>query len=261
MCCKLILDEIIDYKRREIEGKKKAVGQIDEAALARTDRDFAQAIKRIDGRLPKVIAEIKKASPSKGIIRNNFEPVKIARSYENAGASAISVLTDEKFFQGNLEYLKTCREAVSLPILRKDFIIDMFQVFESRAAGADAVLLIAAVLDANKLRKFRLAAESLGMASLVEVHNEQELCKAVESGASIIGINNRNLQTFEVDIETTLKLAPAVPPNTILVSESGISGKEELHKLAEAGVDAVLIGEALMRSDDPGLALKELTAE
>lgn len=261
MCCKLILDEIIEYKRHEVEKQKKSVGRIDETALQCSDRDFANAIRRAENELPKVIAEVKKASPSKGIIRSDFEPVKIALSYENAGAAAISVLTDEKFFQGHLEYLKACREAVSLPALRKDFIIDEFQILESRASGADAMLLIAAVLDTDELKQFRETAESLGMAGLVEVHDEDELRKAVQSEARIIGINNRDLRTFEVDINTTLKLAKAAPKDVILVSESGISNKNDLYRLADAGIDAVLIGEALMRADDPGAALRGLTAK
>lgn len=253
----MILDDIAKQKQIEVTERKrlKPSIQIDTSTPA---RDFAEAIRRMDGSLPHVIAEVKKASPSKGVIRADFDPVAVAKAYELAGAAAISVLTDEKFFQGSLAYLAECRNAVSLPVLRKDFIIDSYQIDEARAAGADAVLLIAALLDTDTLRAFREHIERLGMAALVEVHNEPELESALKSGAKIVGINNRNLQTFGVDIETTFRLLPSIPSGLIVVSESGISSSDDLKQLADAGVDAVLIGETFMRAPDPGQKLKEL---
>ena len=206
-----------------------------------------------------MIAEVKKASPSKGLIRADFDPEAIARSYESAGASAISVLTDEKFFQGSLDYLKLVKRTVSLPVLRKDFIIDAYQVFEARTAGADAILLIVAALPHDSLTALMNCASELGMDQLVEVHDESELETALEVGAPLIGINNRNLRTFEVTLDTTARLLPMIP-RAKTVSESGIFTRRDMVSLGAMGVDAVLIGEALMRQDDIQAKLAELTA-
>lgn len=253
----MILDEIVSYKRIEVEERKKSSLPILEPTSL-TTRNFADALRKPEGALPRIIAEVKKASPSKGVIRTDFDHVAIAKAYEDAGAAAMSVLTDEKFFQGHLSYMTQCREATSLPTIRKDFIIDEFQIREASAAGADAILLIAAILDPMALKAFREAAAAMGMASLVEVHNEQELESALSSGAEIIGINNRDLQTFMVDIETTFRLRRLIPDDKIVVSESGIATRNDLNRLADAGVDAALIGETFMRAQDPGAKLREL---
>ncbi len=252
----MILDKIVAHKRIEVEERKARLRGFGE--LPTDTRDFASAIRRPDGAMPRVISEVKKASPSKGVIRADFEPISIATRYEQCGASALSVLTDEEFFQGKLEYLTQCRNSTSLPALRKDFVIDEFQITEARAAGSDAVLLIAALLDTETLKKFREYAALLGMASLVEVHDESELESALTSGAEIVGINNRNLQTFEVSLETTFRLLSRIPQSKIVVSESGISTCEDMKRLADAGVDAALVGESLMRRQDPGEKLLEL---
>lgn len=213
-----------------------------------------------------VIAEVKKASPSKGIIREDFNPMDIALQYEKSGASAISVLTEEHFFLGSPKYLQEVHRAVSIPVLRKDFLLDPIQIPEARALGADAVLLIAAFLEKGKLRMLLEASSDFGLDALVEVHSESELEDAMKSGARIIGINNRNLKTFHVDFETTFKLLPSLrrtseqpsDGGTIVVSESGISNHEQVTRLSEAGVDAILVGESLMRSDDIGGKLQTL---
>lgn len=256
----MILDEIIEHKRAEVK-ERKAQAPIDslerEAALSPPVRDFTSAL-RTEGPTPAVIAEIKKASPSKGVIRADFDPPAIAKAYEYAGAAAISVLTDEKFFQGSLNHLRAVRQTVSIPVLRKDFIIDPYQVYEARAAGADAALLIAAALSERELAVLFNLCQELGMSALVEVHSEREIKMAVNVGARIIGINNRDLQTFKVDISTTLRLQIHIPEDRIIISESGILSREDIRYLKDRDVDAVLIGEALMRAPDPGIALKEL---
>jgi indole-3-glycerol phosphate synthase len=204
-----------------------------------------------------LIAEIKKASPSKGVLREDFDPVTIARCYEDSGADAISILTDSAFFQGSLEYLRLVRDSVKLPLLRKDFIIDFYQLYEAAVYGADAVLLIVSVLG-EQLKSFLDHAHSLGLDALVEVHNGDELSIALKAGAKIIGVNNRDLSTFNMDLRTTFNLAGLVPDSCLLVSESGISTGEHIMSLAESGVDAVLIGETLMTSPSPGLKVKEM---
>lgn len=266
----MILDEILRCKREELEARRAATPLREleaRAADAAPPVDFAGALGRRPNGLPAVIAEVKKASPSKGIIRRDFEPVAIARAYQSAGAAAISVLTDERFFQGSLQYLTAIRQAVTLPVLRKDFILDEYQIFEARAAGADAVLLIAAALQEPNLKRLAAMSAELGMASLVEVHDETEMETALRVGASLIGINNRNLQTFEVSLEATARLAKLAHRSTLnaqpsirLVSESGIFSRADLEMLAGLGVDAVLIGEALMRERDVGAKLRELIA-
>lgn len=265
----MILDQILADKRIEIEAAKARTSLEElQAALANAPppRDFRSALRMTEGqsavRGPKpairLIAEIKKASPSKGLIRADFDPVSIARSYEVSGASAISVLTDEKYFQGCLEYLTSAHQSVELPVLRKDFIVTQYQIYEARAAGADAILLIVAALAKAELVGLMAVADDLGMASLVEVHSDTELNAALKSGAKIIGINNRNLRTFETSLNTTLGLAAQVPADRVLISESGIASRTDVESLMEVGVDAILVGESLMRDLDPGKKVKEL---
>jgi indole-3-glycerol phosphate synthase len=220
-------------------------------------KGFANALKS-NGNSVALIAEVKKASPSKGIIREDFNPADIALAYERAGAKAISVLTDQQFFQGSGEYLADIRKAVQLPLLRKDFIIDELQIYEARLLGADAILLIAAILDQVQLRAYRELAEQLGMDALVEVHNLAEMDKAVNSGARLLGINNRDLQTFHVSLDTTAQLAQAVPSGCLLVSESGIFTSEDIDFVQRAGAGAVLVGESLMRQPNIGEAVQKL---
>jgi indole-3-glycerol phosphate synthase len=259
----LILDDIIRHKREEVAHRRvenpvaelKAV-----AAAAPRARNFAAAIRRGCQPSLKIIAEVKKASPSKGVIREDFSPVEIARVYEANGASAISVLTDERFFQGSLQYLVDIKSAVALPVLRKDFVVDEYQIYESRAAGADAILLIVAALTDDELSRFHGLAASLGMGCLVEVHDAEEMDRADAIGAKVIGVNNRDLQTFNVDISTSAEMFPRAPKGAILVSESGITSREDMTFLAKCGAHAVLIGESLMRSGDIGAKLRGLAA-
>jgi len=204
-----------------------------------------------------VIAEIKKASPSAGVIRKDFEPVKIAQSYVKAGAKALSILTDEKYFQGSLEYIEQVRSLVPVPILRKDFLIDPYQLLEARAFGADAVLLIVAALDNEQLRNLLEKTSEFGMDALVEVHSADEMKTAIDAGAKIIGINNRNLETFKIDLATTEQLAPLAPSGTVLVGESGLHTKNDIQRMIQAGVDAVLVGTHFMKHPDPGIALQQ----
>jgi len=248
-----ILDQIVAEKRREV-ARLHPPGK---PATTRADRrDFAGALRRPMG--VALIAEVKKASPSAGIIRADFDPVRIAGEYEAAGAAVVSVLTDETFFQGHLDYLRQIRAAVRLPLLRKDFIIDELQIYEAEAGGADAVLLIAAILDDAQLRAFRQLARQLKLAALVEVHDERELARAVAAGAEIIGINNRNLSTFRVDLATTEQLAAQIPAGTTIVAESGIHTRADVARMAAAGVHAILVGESLMRSANIAGQVQEL---
>ena len=255
----MILDDIVARKKeRLIELKRKSIqAELEKAAtLASIPRDFTAALEH--GGKPAVIAEIKKASPSAGEIRANLEVAEIAASYERAGAAAISVITEEDFFQGKLGYLTEVKTAVSLPILCKDFIIDPIQVLAARAAGADALLLIAAILKKSSLLELLGMARDLSMACLVEVHNEEEMERVLTTDARIIGINNRNLRTFQVSLDTTFKLRPSIPSDRLVVSESGIQEQSDLQSLASAAVDAVLVGTSLMRAEDPGQKLREL---
>jgi indole-3-glycerol phosphate synthase len=259
-----ILDRIVAVKRDEVAAGR---ARSDLAAMrARAEaqagaRDFVGALRRrVDAGDAAVIAEVKKASPSKGVLRADFRPAEIAASYERHGAAALSVLTDAPFFQGAPEYLAAARAATSLPALRKDFIVDPWQVYESRALGADAVLLIAAALDDAEMRDFEAIALTLGMAVLVEVHDEGELERALALDTPLVGINNRNLRTFEVTLETTLSLLPRVPAGRVVVTESGIVGAADVRRMRAAGVNAFLVGEAFMRADDPGVALAALLA-
>ncbi|MHB1458560.1 MAG: indole-3-glycerol phosphate synthase TrpC [Armatimonadota bacterium] len=258
----MILDKIIAHKGPEVAARKQLISlerMMSEANNAPPALDFKSAITRgADSDPVRLIAEVKKASPSKGLIRADFDPVEIARMYEKAGASAISVLTDEKYFQGHLDYLRAIRSTVGIPLLRKDFIIDEYQIYEARAAGADAILLIAAALSRDTISAFKHISSDLGMASLVETHTADEMMIAIDAGAEIIGINNRNLQTFEVSLETTLELAMMAPDGCILVSESGIFTRADVMMLHEAGVDAILVGESLMREADPAMKVMYL---
>jgi indole-3-glycerol phosphate synthase len=222
-------------------------------------RDFVGAMRaKIAAGLPAVIAEVKKASPSKGVLRADFIPADIAQSYAECGAACLSVLTDAQFFQGSIDYLKQARASCQLPVLRKDFMVDAYQIYDSRAMGADAVLLIASCLDDMQMRDFEAIAQSLDMAVLVEVHDEAELERALRLKTPLIGINNRNLKTFEVSLETTLSLRNKVPADRILVAESGIQSRDDVLRLGAAGVSAFLVGEAFMRAAEPGEALAAL---
>jgi indole-3-glycerol phosphate synthase len=255
------LSQIVEVKRARLERWKQAHPAGGEglsavrSTLIRT-RSFYDALDRSD-RL-NLIAEMKKASPSKGVLREEYDPVEIAIDYESHGAAAISILTEEDYFQGAMEHIRRVRPVVSRPLLRKDFIFDPCQIYETAAAGADAVLLIAAILDATMLTNLIRLAEEVGLDSLVEVHDLHELNTAVACGARIIGINNRDLTTLKVDLHTTLQLAPHVPDAAILVSESGIQTADDIRMLRDVGCDAFLIGEAFMKSDKPGRALREL---
>ncbi|MCL5104275.1 MAG: indole-3-glycerol phosphate synthase TrpC [Armatimonadetes bacterium] len=269
----MILDTILEEKRAEVERRSAAMPVRElksRVSDAPTPIGFMRRLSRDASGLPAVIAEVKKASPSKGVIRPDFDPEAIARAYESAGASAISVLTDEKFFQGSLDFLRLVKRTVSLPVLRKDFIIDEYQVFESRTAGADAILLIVAALEKSVLAQLMNRATELGMDCLVEVHDEAEVDIALHVGAPLIGINNRNLQTFEVSLNTTERLLRSAEcgvrsgkfgvrtDGAKFVSESGIFTREDIVHLGELGVEAVLIGEALMREQDIEAKLREL---
>ncbi len=254
----MILDDIVEVKRREVAQRKKTTPlSALEAATKEMPptRDFRRAL---TGGACAIIAEVKRRSPSRGIIREDFDPVGIAREYERYGAAAVSVLTDETFFGGSEADLTAVKSAISLPVLRKEFIIDPWQIHESRAIGADALLIIAAILGENQLREYRDLAASLGLASLVEVHDRRELEMALGAGAEIVGINNRDLRTFTTDIGTSLALAPVVPENRIIVSESGFGSREEIEILLRAGVRAFLIGEALVAAPDRRAKFEEL---
>ena len=257
----MILDDIVEVKRREVAARKiKTPLSVLTAAIKGMPptRDFRRALGNGDCA---IIAEVKRRSPSRGIIREDFDPVRIAGEYEQHGAAAVSVLTDETFFGGNNKDLTAVKSAISLPVLRKEFIIDSWQIHETRAIGADALLLIAAILEANQLREYRELAASLGLASLVEVHNRTELEAALCAGAEIIGINNRDLKTFSTDIGTSLTLAPLVPTDRIVVSESGIRSRNEIKVLRQAGVRTFLIGEALVAAPDRGMKMRELLGQ
>lgn len=257
-----ILDRIVATKREELAAaiKRKPLSVVRADAESRVlTRDFLAALRaRVEVGRPAVIAEIKKASPSKGLLRADFIAADIAQSYAEHGAACLSVLTDRQYFQGAVDYLKQARASCQLPVLRKDFLVDAYQVYESRAMGADAVLLIAAILDDAQLRDFETIARSMDMAVLVEVHDATELARALKLKTPLIGINNRNLKTFEVSIDTTLTLMRDVPVERLLVCESGIHTRDDVLRLGAAGVNAFLVGEAFMRAADPGEALVTL---
>ena len=253
-----VLDTIVARKRTEIAAAKAAVPEADldrRAAALPPARDFAAALRQPGMR---VIAEVKKASPSAGVIRADFDPVAIARIYQAHGADALSVLTDEQFFQGHLSYLTACREATRLPVLRKEFVLDRYQLVEARAAGADAVLLIAEILPGDRLKTLFDQATALGLHVLVELHDAEQLPRVIDCGATLIGINNRDLRTFQTTLDHTLELLPRVPAGRLVVSESGIRTAADVRRLEQAGVKAILVGESLMRAPDVGSALDAL---
>lgn len=254
-----ILDKIVASKRLEIEQTKqeRPLHTLqDQLSAAPAPRGFFEALAE-PGPI-RLIAEVKKASPSAGLIREDFEPVEIARTYEAHGAACISVLTDEPFFQGHLDYLRAVRSAVNLPVLRKDFIIDSYQLVEARAAGADAILLIAECLDDCSLRKLHNETIELGMVPLVELYDPANLPRVLEAGATLLGVNNRNLHTFEVDLQHTLRMRQKISSECVLVGESGIKNRSDAELLEQAGVDAMLVGESLMRQPDIGRAVDQL---
>ena len=257
-----ILNEIVAVKRQELalalERKPLAAVRADAESRVLT-RDFEAALRaRLADGKSAVIAEIKKASPSKGVLRENFVPADIAQSYAEHGAACLSVLTDSQFFQGSVDFLKQARASCQLPVLRKDFIVDPYQVYESRAMGADAILLIAACLDDAQLKDLEAIARDLYMAVLVEVHDAAELERALALKTPLMGINNRNLRTFEVTLDTTLALREQVPKGRLLVTESGILVRDDVVRMRAAGINAFLVGEVFMRADDPGEALAAL---
>ena len=257
-----ILDKIVAVKRQEVAAAQKrkslAVMRADAESRVLT-RDFVGALRaKISAGNPAVIAEIKKASPSKGVLREDFIPADIAQSYAECGAACLSVLTDVQFFQGEVDYLKQARASCQLPVLRKDFMVDPYQIYESRAMGADCILLIAACLDDAQMKDLEAIARSLDMAVLVEVHDGAELDRALKLKTPLIGINNRNLKTFEVSLDTTLTLKAKVPADRLLVTESGIQTRDDVLRMGAAGVSAFLVGEAFMRAPDPGEALAAL---
>lgn len=258
----MILDEILQNKRIEVEKAKRSCllnlisSRIEDI---QPPRDFHKSIKSDGG--VKIIAEIKCASPSKGILRENFNPPEIAKSYAHNGAAAISVLTDERFFKGDLTHLRDVRDVVSVPLLRKDFIIDPYQVYEARLYGADAILLIAGALKTKALTELLGLTHSMGMSAIVEVHSEDELEKALIAESRIIGINNRDLKTFNVSLGVSTRLIKLVPKGKVVISESGIGSSEDIRRLKDEGIYTFLIGEAFMKASDPGEELKNLLAE
>ena len=254
-----IMARIVAKKREDLARLPQPLEAWEREAALRLParRDFRAALA---AGAPAIIAEIKKASPSKGVLSHDFDPARIALAYQSGGAAALSVLTDEAFFQGSLADLQAARAAVSLPVLRKDFTIDPAQILEAAAHGADAILLIAAILSARQIRDFRETAARYRISALVEVHNRPELDAAIDAGADLIGVNNRNLATFEVTLATSLALAEHMPPGALLVSESGIRHAADIVRLRAAGFHAFLVGEHLMKSPDPALALRNLVA-
>ena len=257
-----ILTKIVEVKREEVAAasSKKSLAMVRADAESRVlTRDFEGAMRaKISAGHAAVIAEIKKASPSKGILRSEFIPADIAQSYAEHGAACLSVLTDKQFFQGSVDFLKQARASCDLPVLRKDFMIDIYQIYEARAMGADAILLIAACLDDQQMADMEAVAHGLDMAVLVEVHDSAELARALKLKTRLLGINNRNLKTFEVSLQTTLDMLPNVPSDRLLITESGILSRQDVMRMRDAQVHAFLVGEAFMRASDPGEALAEL---
>jgi len=257
-----ILQRIVAVKQEEVQQARRVRSLADlhsDVAQAPPVRGFAAALQaKVAAGQPAVIAEVKKASPSKGVLREHFVPADIARSYEAGGAACLSVLTDVQFFQGSTAYLQQARAACNLPVLRKDFIIDPYQVVEARAMGADCILLIAACLDDAQMAELEVCALELGLDVLVEVHDAAELERALRLKTPLVGVNNRNLRTFEVSLDTTLELRDRIPAGRLLVTESGILGREDVRRMRAAGVHAFLVGEAFMRAPEPGVALQGL---
>lgn len=252
-----ILAEIVQHKRQEVTALQEHAVFLEQQAYERKHkpRPFISALRTAE---TAIIAEIKKASPSRGLLASEFHPALLAQAYEKGGAACLSVLTDHEYFQGSLHDLEVARAASAIPVLRKDFTIDRVQIFQAAAHSADAILLIAAILTTEELRQFRELAASLQLAALVEVHNHDELLKAVDSGADLIGVNNRDLETFEVSLDTSLRLSYLMPASAVRVSESGIRTRADIDLLRGAGFEAFLVGESLMKSHDPALALGEL---
>ena len=252
------LDEIIEHKKHKLEKAQEALSldEMEKMAVPVKNRGFKAAISR--GGKINLIAELKKASPSHGVIRHDYDPEAIARIYKKSGAAALSVLTEDKYFQGSMDHIRTVRQAVDLPVLRKDFIISEYQIYESAVAGTDAVLLMATTLERGMLKALLHEAKSLGIDALVEVHDQRDLDKAVGAGAEIIGINNRNLKTLEIDLDITRELIEKIPAGKIIVSESGIREPEDVQSLASLGVKAVLVGTVFMESDDIGSEVKRV---
>jgi len=260
----MFLETILVHKKDDIRSREKLIPleAVKQAASHRPlPRDFFSALYEKHDNLSRIIAEIKKASPSKGIIQNDFDPEKIGAIYQNAGARAISILTEKNFFQGDIEYLSLVRKSVEIPLLCKDFIIDSYQIYEAACHGADGFLLIAAILSRQQIEDFLSLGRELGMEALVEVHSEEELMEVLRTSTKIIGINNRDLKTFKTEIATTLSLIKFIPAGKVIVSESGINTREQIELMEKAGVHAFLIGEALMREKDPGKKLRELKGE
>jgi indole-3-glycerol phosphate synthase len=258
-----ILDTILTHKQTEVAERRSRIALADlrtQASEASSPRDFLGALQRPKTGKTALIAEVKKASPSAGIIRADFNPVQVARIYETHGADCLSVLTDERFFQGHDDYLRAIRQAVALPLLRKDFIVDEWQIYEARMIGADAVLLIAAALSPAQIVDYQAIADTLGMAALVEVHTDREMETALAANARLIGINSRDLNTFVTDLETVERLAAMVPTDVTLVAESGIKTPFDVARVADAGAKAILVGETLMRAPNIGAAIEELCA-
>lgn len=260
-----VLDLIVEAKIGRLE-QAKTIAPLEQVMLSARDTirpgrrfSFSESLSQPSG--ANIIAEIKRGSPSKGVIRGDFDVEAIARGYESAGATAISVLAEEDFFGGSLEDLKAARSRTGLPLLRKDFIFDDYQLYESASAGADAVLLIVAILDDDLLRRLISLAKEIGIDTLVEVHNQNEMERAARAGAQIVGVNNRDLTTFKVDLDTSIELSRLAPPELLLVSESGITSAGEIQRLTKAGYKAFLIGEHFMRATDPGNCLKRLIEE
>ncbi len=251
-----ILARIVGHKRSTLARESTRRADLERRAAERAPARHFRAALTATG--PAIISEIKQASPSQGVFTGDFQPASTAKLYASGGAAALSVLTDQEFFKGNLGDLEAARAAVTIPVLRKDFTIDEFHVIEAAAHGADAILLIAAILDAAQLRSFREIAASYGMAALVEVHDDYELSAALDSGAEIIGVNNRNLHTFEVTLDTSLRLIEKIPAKAIKVAESGIHSRADVQRLQSAGFHAFLVGEHLMKSADPAAALRDL---
>lgn len=259
-----ILSKIVEVKRQEVAAalKRKSFEVVRADAQSRVlTRNFLAALQnKVQADEPAVIAEIKKASPSKGVLRADFVPADIAQSYAEHGATCLSVLTDEQFFQGSADFLKQARASCHLPVLRKDFMVDPYQIYESRAMGADAILLIVACLDDGRMRELEAIAMGLDMAVLVEVHDEHELERALKLKTPLVGVNNRNLKTFEVSLDTTLRLKALMPAGRLLVCESGIHTREDVLRMRTGGVQAFLVGEAFMRAPDPGQTMADLFA-
>jgi indole-3-glycerol phosphate synthase len=252
-----ILAEIVQHKKQEVAALQDHAVALEQQAYERkhAPRPFLGALRAAE---TAIIAEIKKASPSRGLLTNSFHPALLANAYERGGAACLSVLTDHEYFHGSLHDLEAARAAANIPVLRKDFTIDRVQVYQAAAHGADAILLIAAILTTEELRQLRELASSFQMAALVEVHDQEELAKAEDSGANLIGVNNRNLETFEISLDTSLRLSYLLPSNAVRVSESGIRTRADIDQLRDAGFQAFLVGEWLMKSNDPAQALGEL---